>query len=79
MTLPKTQRGILPDAVKDDVIVLLKACPQLRLTYELRLAAFMAQQTRRRLLVVIPADCVITSTLQAFAREYDIVFQWSKR
>ena len=34
-------RGILPDALKDESVILIKACSELRLTYELRLATFM--------------------------------------
>ena len=65
-------RGILPDALKDDVVVLVKACPELRLTYELRLATFMAQQTRRRLLIITTVACTTTPALQSFAREHGI-------
>jgi hypothetical protein len=68
-------RGILPDALKDDVVILIKACPELRLTYELRLATFMAQQSRRRLLVVTTVDCTASPALQTFAREHGIVVQ----
>ncbi len=72
------QRGILPDALKDDAVMLIKSCPELRLTYELRVAAFMAQQTRRRLLVVTTVDCTTSPALQAFAREHMIVIQRHK-
>jgi len=49
MTNSPTQRarGILPDALKDESVILIKACSELRLTYELRLATIMAQQSRR--------------------------------
>ena len=63
----------------DDMVVLLKACLQLRLTYELRLATFMARQARRRLVVRVLPDCVVTSTLQTFAREHDVAIQRSER
>ncbi len=72
------QRGILPDALKDDTVILIKACPELRLTYELRVAAFMAQQTRKRLLVITTVDCAPSPALQAFAREHAIVIQRHK-
>lgn len=71
-------RGILPDALKDDSVILIKACPELRLTYELRLAAFMAQQSGRRLLVITTVDCTASSALQAFAREHGILIQRQK-
>jgi hypothetical protein len=77
MTHSPTQRarGILPDALTDDSVILIKACAELRLTYELRLATFMAQQTRRRLLVITSEDCTASSALQAFAREHGIVIR----
>src|SRR5215208_1060232 len=80
MTHSPTQRarGILPRALKDESVILIKACPELRLTYELRLATFMAQQSRRRLLVITTVDCSASSALQAFAREHGIVIRSHK-
>ena len=77
MTYSPTQRtrGILPDALTDESLILIKACSELRLTYELRLATFMAQQSRRRLLVITNVDCTAASALQAFAREHGIVIR----
>ena len=77
MTNSPTQRarGILPDALKDESVILIKACSELRLTYELRLATFIAQQSRRRLLVITTEDCTASSALQAFAREHGIVIR----
>lgn len=71
----KRARGVLPDALKNDAFVLIKACPELRLTYELRLATFMAQQSQRRLFVITTVDCTASPALQAFAREHGIVIQ----
>jgi hypothetical protein len=68
-------RGVLPDALKDDAVILIKACAELRLTYELRLTTFMAQQSRKRLLVITTVDCTVSPALQAFAREHEIVIQ----
>ena len=68
-------RGILPDALKDESVILIKACSELRLTYELRLATFMAQQSQRRLLVITNVDCTTASALQAFALEHGIVIR----
>ena len=80
MTNSPTQRarGILPDALKDESVILIKACSELRLTYELRLATFIAQQSRRRLLVITTVDCTASSALQAFAREHGIVIRSHK-
>jgi len=80
MTHSPTQRarGILPDALKDESVILIKACSELRLTYELRLATFIAQQSRRHLLVIITVDCTASSALHAFAREHGIVIRSHK-
>ena len=76
--LIEMQRGILPDALRNDAVILIKACPELRLTHELRLATFMARQTRRRLLVVTTVDCTTTPALQSFASQHSIVIQRHK-
>ena len=42
-------RGVLPDAVDDSFVYLFKACSSLRLTYEIKVAAFLAHQHERQL------------------------------
>ena len=76
---PARPRGFLPDAVTVDKIVLLKACSQLHLTYEIRLATFMALQTRRKLYVDIPQSTSIANELSAFAAQYGIAIGAIKR
>jgi hypothetical protein len=71
-------RGMLPDALNDDSVILVKACPELRLTYELRLAAFMAQRTRRRLRIITTVDCTATLALLSFAQQYGVVIERHK-
>ncbi len=80
MTHSPTQRarGILPDALKDESVILIKACSELRLAYELRLATFIAQQSWRRLLVITSVDWIASSALRAFAREHGIVIRSHK-
>jgi len=68
-------RGILPDAVTDDAVVLFKACTHLRLTYEIRLATYMAKQTRRRLLLLLLPECSLDPTLQDFVGAHGIQVQ----
>jgi hypothetical protein len=65
-------RGILPDVVKDDVVALFKACRELRLTYEIRLATFMAVSTGRRLLLIVTDECHMSRALEGFVREHRV-------
>jgi hypothetical protein len=54
---------------------LLKACRRLHLTYEVRLATFLAQQSNRRLEMVMTTDCLLSPALEAFARANGIVIR----
>ena len=66
------ERAILPDAVTDDAVVLMKACRQLRLTYEIRLATYMARQTGRRLVLLLVPECSVAASLQDFIDAHGI-------
>jgi hypothetical protein len=65
-------RSILPDAVKDDAVFLIKACSHLHLTYEVRLATFMAQQSSRHLEIVMTTDYRTSPALSAFAAKHSL-------
>lgn len=71
MSEPKP-RAILPDAVNDSGVFLIKACSRLRLTYEVRLATFMAQQSGRRLEVVMTSDYQVAPAFSAFAKQHGL-------
>ena len=77
MSEPKP-RSILLDAVKDDTVFLIKACSHLRLTYEVLLATFMAQQSGRRLEVVMTTDYQMSPALSAFAGKHGLTFRRHK-
>ena len=66
------QRALLPDAVTDDYLVLFKASSYQRLTYEIRLATYMAKARGLVLLVSTPAHCRFSPELEAFAAEHSI-------
>ena len=66
------RRGCLPDAVKQDAVFLFKACGTLRLTHEIRLAAFLAQESRRKLRLIVRSSTTITAELQSFAAEHGV-------
>jgi hypothetical protein len=65
-------RGCLPDAVKKDRIFLFKACSRLRLTYEIRIAAYFAKSTSRVLTIDVRKECILDKALIAFANEQGI-------
>jgi len=68
-------RAVLPDAVNKDAVFLIKACGYLRLTYEVRLATFMAKQSGRRLEVVMAGDYSLAPELAAFAKQHGVVIR----
>lgn len=64
-------RGVLPTYVTEKVVVLSKAGPSIRNTYEIRLALFMAKSRNLRfILAVRPGTLVETSVLDLLA-EHD--------
>jgi hypothetical protein len=62
-------RGTRPDAIGDGVAHLIKACDELRLTYQIRLLTFMVNEQGQRLRIHVSSDTRISSPLAAFARE----------
>jgi hypothetical protein len=70
-------RGILPDAITDREIVLLKATSYLRLTYEIRLATFMAQSKRLDLSLSVPLRTRFSPELTAFIAAHGLVVRRS--
>lgn len=69
---PKPRSIILDDATATDLI-LIKRCSQLRPTYELRLATFMARENNRRLRIILTAGASAHPTLLAFARQWGVI------
>ena len=61
-------RGTRPDAVSGQDRYLIKNVTRLRLTYQLRLATFMASQTGTRLHVRVPQGCQLSPPLEDFIR-----------
>jgi hypothetical protein len=65
-------RGFLPDAVDQSRVILLKACALLRLTYEIRLATYMAVQSGKTLVLGIPAAPSLSPPLIEFVDEMGV-------
>ena len=58
-------RGTRPDGVAGDKILLVKNLKFLRLTYQLRLLAFIAVSQRMTLVLIVPSACRFSPALQA--------------
>jgi hypothetical protein len=71
-------RGCLPDAVSQDAFILIKSGSELRLTYEIRLATFMAQQSRKKLRLILQPSTVASAQLRAFAAKHGVSIEESK-
>ena len=72
LTSHQVARGSRPDAVKDDVWYLFKNVPLMRLTYQVRLLAFLATQNSARLIIILPAGAALSADLRSFARQYKV-------
>jgi len=57
-------RGARPDAETNDRIVLVKNVSLLRATYQIRLIAFKAHETRKKLIIIVPRTCKVDGTLR---------------
>ena len=69
-TKHQVPRGARADAESNDALFLLKNVSSLRLTYQIRLLAFRAIDSRRKLVIRIPNNCVIHSSLRKFQNEH---------
>ena len=72
-------RGSRPDAVNSGRWYLIKYVPLMRLTYQVRLLAYMAQQNSARLVVVLPPGARVSKDMRAFVRESPVIIQRANR
>jgi len=68
-TKHQVARGSKPDAERQDAVFLLKNVSQLRLTYQIRLLTFNAQESGRRLIIRIPSRCKLLPSLTDFQKK----------
>lgn len=68
-TKHQTPRGAKPDAEVGDKLYLLKNVSSLRLTYQIRLLAFMAHTCRKKLIIQLPKGAKIHEPLRNFVRD----------
>ncbi len=61
-------RSTVPDAETIDKIYLIKKVSLLRATYQIRLLAFKAEQTRKKLVLKVPKTCQFDASLKALVK-----------
>lgn len=64
------QRGILPTYVTDQQVVLCKAAPMIRNAYEIRLALFMAVQSKRTFVLAVSPTAMVDQALEDHIRQH---------
>jgi hypothetical protein len=79
MENPGRPRGCLPDAISADAFVIIKACMRLNLTYELKIATFMALQNGRKLRLMVSETTKPSPTLLAYVQQHGVHLQTYKK
>jgi hypothetical protein len=72
-TSRQVARGARADAERNDAFFLLKNVSSMRLTYQIRLLAFRAAESGRRLVIRVPSNCSINPSLRDFQKEHSMV------
>lgn len=67
-TRHQTPRGAKADAEVGDKVYLIKSASQLRLTYQIRMLAYMAQTHGKKLIIQLPKDAKVHESLRDFVR-----------
>jgi hypothetical protein len=68
-TKHQVARGSQPDGETCDALIIIKNVSELRVTYQVRLLAYRAWQEGKRLVIDVPRECRIHSTLQELHRQ----------
>jgi hypothetical protein len=63
-------RGTRPDAESFDKLLLIKRPSELRATYQIRLLTYRAVQEGRQLVIEVPRECKIHSSLRELTKQY---------
>lgn len=67
-TKHQTPRGAKPDAEVGDKLYLIKNASQLRLTYQIRMLAYMAKTRNRKFIIQLTKTAKVHDTLKDFVR-----------
>jgi hypothetical protein len=62
-------RGTRPDAVIGDKLLVIKNVQFLRLTYQIRLLAYVAQKEKKTVVLLVPARCQFHPALEQFMKQ----------
>ncbi len=74
-TRHQVARGARADAESGNIYYLFKNVSSLRLTYQIRLLVFFAQDHGRRLVIRVPSYCKPHPSLRAFQKEHSKTLQ----
>jgi len=69
-TKHQVPRGTRADAERNGAMFLIKNVSTMRLTYQIRLLTLRAVETRRKLLIDVPAICKVHPMLREFVRQH---------
>ena len=77
-TKHQVARGARAGAERNDAMFLFKNVRFLRLTYQIRLLAFRAKETERKLIIRIPTNCKLHPLLRGFQKEHSTFLRIEK-
>ena len=67
-TRHQVPRGVRADSETFDKIILVKNVSTIRATYQVRLLAFKAVETGKKLVIIVPKYCQVDRTLRELAK-----------
>ena len=68
--IERKPRGVLPTYATNEIVVLSKASPAIRDTYEIRLALFMAVSRGLRFILAVRPQAVVDPTIKSLLQEH---------
>ncbi|HEX7888957.1 MAG TPA: hypothetical protein VF522_06305 [Ramlibacter sp.] len=68
-TKHQTPRGAKADAETADKVYLIKKVSELRLTYQIRMLAYMAQSRGKKLVIELPKEARVHDSLRDYVRD----------
>jgi hypothetical protein len=77
-TRHQVARGSRPDATVGSTAYIVKKVTRMRLTYQIRLLTFLAEEQRGRLVVRVPRGCALSPDLRTFVKRHASVLRIEK-
>jgi hypothetical protein len=71
-------RGTLPDAEDSRYLYLIKACSELKLTYQIKMCAYLAKSLGKKVILQVPAGTKKSLKLAAFIKEHSSYMVWKR-